>query len=214
MSTSFAAGHAPEALITAAEGPWEEIERVADSRGCESLLIGFGSGSDVDNVHGELETLLARVDCDVAILRSGPDWRLEETRRILVPVGGRGEAHNLRARFLGSLSRSASREITFVTVVPPRAKASTLADTLKNVSGLAEVRVPGAPRVHTLRDENVANAIISEAEGHDLVVLGLRSPGWRRQILSNVVLRIAREAPCPTVLLSRGERWRVSKPFG
>jgi APA family basic amino acid/polyamine antiporter len=46
LSSSFASGVAPEALITVAQHPWEEIARVARTYGCESLLLGLSSRAE------------------------------------------------------------------------------------------------------------------------------------------------------------------------
>ena len=56
VTASFAAGMAPEALMTIAPQPWPEIVRVSRVPRCESLLLGL---SDVNSVH--LEELISSV---------------------------------------------------------------------------------------------------------------------------------------------------------
>ena len=107
LATSLAKGHAPETLMTVAKDPWKEIPRVASARRCESLLLGFSAFDPGGGVH-PLETILNNVDCDVAILKSDPHWKLGENTRVVVPIGGKGGHDDLRARLLGSLNRAGS----------------------------------------------------------------------------------------------------------
>ena len=113
MGASLTAGHAPEALMTIASDPWKEIARIAQTRDCESLLIGFSSLEEHSNV-AHIEQLLNAVDCDVVVLRAPKDWSLSADTKIIVPVGGRGGHDALRARLLGSLGRAGLKSVRFV----------------------------------------------------------------------------------------------------
>lgn len=204
LKASYSSGQAPEALITAAPDPWKEIQRIAEEHRCDSLLIGLRQvAHDPGTLEVEVERLINEVDCDVAIMRAPPQWSLEASRRILVPVGGLGQAHELRARVLGSICRAEEREVTFVTVLPTDASEDEAAIRSRNISGLAEVKVLGKASVEVLRSDDPAGALLSEAERHDLIVLGLMSVGWGRKAFGEIALRIAREAPCATMMLSR-----------
>ena len=204
LTTSFAGGHQPSALVTTATGRWSEIERVADAYACQSLLLGFSAQEDVDTNATQMEGLLNRVDCDVAILRSEPGWLLETTERILVPIGGRGEVHNLRAHFLTSICRAKNRQITFLNVTKPSTTDQEIASTKHTISLLAEVKVPGGAEIKVIRAEDPLEALLEESEKCDLLVLGLRSAGWRRRVFGDFVLNVAKRAKCSTVMLSRG----------
>src|SRR5690606_27170559 len=93
LEESYAAGHAPVAMISAAP-PWEEIGRTAIEHGCHTLLLGLGSTEESDgDARREVESLINRVDADVALFRGPPEWRLANARRVLVPIGGGGEHH-------------------------------------------------------------------------------------------------------------------------
>jgi nucleotide-binding universal stress UspA family protein len=201
LGASYADGQAPEAMITAARDPWAEIRRVAELHNCQSIVLGFG-----DSVKSTLETnaenLLNQVDCDVAIIRAANDWQLDKAERILVPVGGRGHEHEFRARVLGSVCRERPREVTFVTVLKTGASESQAAETLRDISSLAEVNVPGTPKVVLLRSDDPAAALIEEARQHDLLILGLKSVRWGRKVIGDFPLRIARESPTAVIMLS------------
>jgi basic amino acid/polyamine antiporter, APA family len=204
LLASYAAGHAPEALITAAAHPWPEIRRVAEEHDCGSLLIGLGAQRDAP-LDRELEDLINEVDCDVAVMRAPEDWRVGEAKRVLVPVGGRGEEHELRARLLATLCRDMPREIRFLTVMRPDAGEEEVADQVRAISRVADLAIPGAAiKVEVVKGEDPSAAILAEATSSDLLILGLRqSRSTGRKVFGKVTLHIARAAPCAVILLSR-----------
>lgn len=212
LETSFAAGHAPVAMISAAS-PWEEIRRIASEHACQSLLLGMGEqGAE------QIEELINDVDCDVAIVRSDPAWQLRDARRILVPVGGGGEEHGLRARMLAALGRDTEREVTFATVCPTAASAAEVEAAERTLQQLVESSAVTGAKGSTLRGDDPAGAIVEAAAEHDLVVVGLGTVGWSgKKVIGAVPRRIALEAPCATILLSRRRpslRRAVYAPLG
>ncbi|MCP4449075.1 MAG: amino acid permease [Myxococcales bacterium] len=201
MRSSYASGDLPEALITFARAPLDEIRRVAEGHQCQTLLLGLG---DIEHIReSELESLLNDVDADVAFMRTQDEWTLAATQKILVPVGGLGDQHELRARLLSSVCRSSKRDVTFVTVLSPEATEAEAERVRRDISKLADLKVPGISTVNVIRAKDATAAIIEEAEEHDLMVLGLQSVGRGRKVFGDFVLRIAREAPCATIFLSR-----------
>jgi basic amino acid/polyamine antiporter, APA family len=200
LTSSYRAGHAPEALITAAERPWKEIRRVAEDHRCESMLVGLGMDRD-PSIDTELEALINDVDCNVSVMRAPTDWQVREAKRVLVPVGGRGEEHELRARLLGTLCRDVPRELRFLTVIPTKASEAEHAEALRTLRRVADMNIPVTPRVEVVRSDDPAAAILSDAASCDLLVLGLQSRGGRKAF-GKVTLRMARAAPCAVILLA------------
>jgi len=203
LTASLASGHSPEALMTIAPAPWAEISRVARSHRCESLLVGL-SKMDADDENGgkHLEGLLNDVDCDVAVLRAPPGWRLEQTTRILVPVGGRSAHHELRARLIGSLARSKSTKVTFLGVLPTTAAEDEQEETRRHLMRLAEDEARGKPVTQVVLADDIVGAIVEQARKSDLVILGLQRVG-RRRLFGDVALRIASESSSATIMISR-----------
>jgi amino acid transporter len=201
LTASYAAGHAPEALITAASEPWQEIRRIANEHHCESLLVGLPKIAD-DLVERQLEGLINDVDCDVALMRAPDDWQIGSATRVLVPVGGRGEEHELRARLLGTLCRDLPREIVFVTVLPEAATDDEVASAVKAIGRTARMKIPSTPTVEVIRSNDPAAAILAASTRCDLLLLGLpRSQG--KKALGAINRRIAFGASCAVMLLSR-----------
>jgi amino acid transporter len=206
LSASYTSGHAPEALITAASDPWPEIRRIADEHGCESMLVGLPAV--LDTVDRPLEDLINAVDCDVAMMRAPDDWRIGTAKRVLVPVGGRGEEHELRARVLGTLCREAKREVVFLTVVPTAASEEDLATALRQV-----MKIPMTAKAEVIRSDDPASAILDEATRSDLLVLGLRRSRQGRKMLGSINRKLSREAACAVMLLSRRTQVSISRPI-
>lgn len=200
LTTSFAGGHAPETLITVADDPWAEMSRVADSRSCESMLVGVA----VDHPQGaeRLETLLNEVDCDVVVLRAKTGWSPDAVERIVVPVGGRGGHDSLRARLLGSLGRSARQRVRFVRVVSEETEGDERAQIEKDLLAFAEEETHGEPEAEVIASSDVVAAIASAAGPKDLLILGLqRSKG--RRLFGTIAIRIARQTDAAVLMISR-----------
>jgi len=207
LTTSYQKGNRPEALITAASDPWREIRRVATAHDCESVLLGLS-----DRVHqeviGEVESLINDLDCDVAMMRVPADWKFDDARRILVPIGGAGAVHEMRARMLGAICRGSERSITFARVVPAAATDVQVAEALRETSTMAEAKVPGAPTVRILRSDDPVAAILEVAGDHDLMIIGVQHSRWGRRTLGAVALRLAAEASCASIIIS-GRRSQI-----
>jgi amino acid transporter len=201
LGASYAEGHAPEALITAAAEPWSEIKRVAAEHGCESLLLGLPKTNE-PLVDRQLEDLMNQVDCDVAVMRAPDDWRISSAKRVLVAVGGRGEEHELRARLLATLCREMPRDIVFLTVVPSAASDDDVANAVRMITRLTALKLPVKPTVEVVRSDDPAAAIVAEAARSDLLILGIRRSRQGRKVFGSINRGIAFDAPCAVILLS------------
>jgi APA family basic amino acid/polyamine antiporter len=202
LSTCFASGVSPEALITVARNPWEEIVRVAKSYGCESLLLGLSDLSG-NATASNLEDLMGRVDSDVVVLRAPEGWKLSETRRVLVPVGGAGGHDMLRARLLGSLGRTGDREVTFMRIVSENFSEKAVEKLRRSLLILAGDETPGRCRAEVHRSSRVADLISGRARESDLVILGLQRLGRRQKVVGEVAMKIAQDSRCALIMIGR-----------
>jgi amino acid transporter len=201
LAASFAEGLYPEALTTVADEPWREIARVTQTYRCESLLLGL-SRLEALGTEPKLDELLSEVDNDVVVLRARPGWHLEQVRRVLVPVGGRGDQDLLRARLLGSLSRTGKREITFLRVLPQRVTGQSYLRAKRKLEHLADDEAPGA-RVRLARSDDPIAKVAQHAEAADLVVLGLQRLDRHRKTLGEFALELSRRSDKALVMISR-----------
>jgi len=201
LRLSLDSGYEPNALMTISSEPMEEIARIAEVHRCEALLLGLGELTDTSG--SAIENLINRVDADVALMKAPNGWRLRQAERVLVPVGGRGDQHELRARLLGTLTRARQRVVTFMTVVPQSATDVDVDRAREAIGRLADLKLRGKADVEVVRSDDATGTILAAAEDFDLLVLGLASAGWRRKTLGAFATRIASDCPCAALFLSR-----------
>jgi amino acid transporter len=203
LRASFETGLAPEALTTLAHEPWREIGRVARTHRCEAALLGLGTVTGEAGAldAGPLERLVGSLPCDAIVLRSPEGWSLDQARRVLIPIGGRSIHDILRARLVGSLCRTAPREIHYVRVVPAAAPQERRTRVRRALARLAEDEAGLSATLAVLADDDPIEAVISEAEAADLIVLGVRRTPGRGTVFGEFALRMARDTACPLVLI-------------
>lgn len=203
LTASFKRDLYPEALATVASDPWAEIARVARTRDCRSLLLGMSKLDEKSPTAGHLETLMSAVDSDVVVLRAKPEWKLSDARRILVPVGGRGYQDELRARMLGSLSRTGDREVTYMRVLTSQVSDGEYGRIEKELKRFAQGEAPGFNRVVLVRSETAIEEVIRECEQSDLTIIGVQRLGRRKKLFGNFAMEVVKKTNRALMLISR-----------
>ena len=191
-----------ETLFTIASDVWGEIARVANSRTCETLLMGLTRLTE-PGVESRLEGLISRVDADVVIVRAPPRWRIEEATRILVTVKGRRDHSELRARLLGSLSRSSEPTVTFLCALPSDASPDRRRRAERTVRQLARDEAAGLYGVEFEYTDDPVEPIVRMGEGSDLVVMGMERRARGEPAIGAFALEVARRTDVPLILLGR-----------
>lgn len=209
LGASYAAGHAPEALITSASEPWPEIRRIADEHRCESLLVGLPRKIE-EKLDRDLEQLANDVDCDLAMMCAPDEWRIGEAKRVLVPIAGKSDESELRARLLATLCRELPRELVFLSVIPEKSTDDELATAVKALKRLADMNIPGTPTLEVVRSGDPGAAILASAARCDLVVLGMRRSRQGKKMLGSINRRVVAEAACAVMVLSRRQQAQIS----
>jgi len=202
LQRSFESSLAPETLFTIASNVWREIARVAQVQGCETVLVGLPDLTE-PGVEANLEGLLAGLGCDVVIVRAPRGWHMSDARRVLVPIGGRGEHSHLRARLLSSLSRSGERSITFLHAVPTETSKDERRHGEREVRSLARDEAAGPYEVEVETTDDAQSAIVSRAAEADLVIMGLQRRERGSRPLGVLATAIAQRTDVPLVLISR-----------
>ncbi|MGI8432513.1 MAG: APC family permease [Chthoniobacterales bacterium] len=200
LTASFSAGLAPEALLTIASNHWAEILRVARLHRCEAILLGLRSISEQASDPGFNE-LLSNAPCDAILLRAAKTWRFKTTRRILIPVGGRGSHSPLRARVLGSLRRESDLAVHYVCFLPHAISDEDLRRARRAAERRAGDEMGRGAEITVERCLDPAAEIIRHAAEHDLLILGLQQLQGRRRAISDFVLRIAEETSGALLIL-------------
>lgn len=202
IRASVAAGLFPEALTTIAVDPWREINRVSGTLRCESLLLGLSELTD-DSQQTPLDELMGTVDSDVVVLRAPPAWELTSVDRILVPIGGRGENDQLRARLLGSLQRMGHREINYMQVLPKQSTASECRRANRRLQEIAADDGAESADTTVLQSDSATESVIQQAGTSDLVILGAQRHSRREKAFGHFIDSVARGTACPLILISR-----------
>ena len=201
LAAALEADLKPEALITVHDDPWAEIARVARRSRCEQILFGVGE-LEVSLMAGPLERLIGSVDADVVVLRAPSAWNPDQATRILAPAQGRRGQSPVRARLLGSLGRSAPRDVTFLNVLPAATDPNTSRRAEVELRRLANDEAPSSgTAVVTLNDDAVAEVARRSADC-DLLVLGLRRGARQKRAFGEVMVEIARSTTCPLLMIS------------
>lgn len=201
LSTAVDVDLRPEALITLHKDPWSEIARVAEATRCEKLLLGVGELDD-SLMTGPLARVIGAVDADVVILRAPPDWQPTEARSILVPSRGGRDQSPVRARLLGSLARTAPRDVAFLGVLSPSMGEGTHRRALKDLERLAWDEVGDQAHAELAVSDDVVAQVARRAGECDLLILGFHRRRRRRAVFSRLMLEIARATTCPLVMIS------------
>jgi APA family basic amino acid/polyamine antiporter len=195
-------GRRIETLSCLSANPMEEIARAARLFRCDSVLLGLSQISE-DHHGSQLESLLGTLDANVVVLRSRQDWRLADARHILVPIGGlRGHEH-LRAQLLGSLGRSAERDVTYLRVLPTAAPIDEVQRAERDLRLVAADEVRHACRVEVVQSDDALQTVIDRAEQADLVVLGVQRLGRRKKLFGRFTRQIAQHSTVPLIAISR-----------
>ena len=198
VTASFAAGMAPEALMTIAPQPWPEIVRVSRMHRCESLLLGL---SDVNSAH--FEELISSVACDVVVLHAPSGWHLKNVHRVLGPTRSLGAHDKFRARLLGSLCRTGKREVTFLQVLPEHASDFQCDRAQRRLTQFANEEVPTRADALVVRHNKPLEAITDMANSYDLAILGLERIDKNRRQFGQLAPALAQKLTCATIMISR-----------
>jgi len=202
LQRSFESALVPETLFTIAPDAWKEIRRVARDRACETVLVGLPDLRE-PGMEVNLEGLLAGLDTDAVIVRAPHRWRMDEARRVLVPLGGRREHSHLRARLLASLSRSGDRLLTFLHVMSPAATSDERHRVEREMRALARDEAAGPYEVKVEISDQPLETIIERTTEADLVVMGMERRSRGQRPLGDLAMAMAHRTEVPLVLISR-----------
>ncbi|WP_419164296.1 amino acid permease [Candidatus Palauibacter sp.] len=193
----------PETLFTIASDVWGEIARVANSHRCETVLVGLPRLTE-PGVEGHLEGLISNIDADVVIVRAPPRWQMDDAKNILVPVKGRRDHSELRARLLASLSRSEDRSVTFMRALPSWATPDRRRRIERSFRQLAKDEAAGPHEVAFEYTDEAIEPIARRASESDLVVMGMAHRARvGRPSIGAFALEVARRTDMPLILIGR-----------
>ncbi len=183
-----------EGLATVAADPWNEINRVARSHRCASVLLGMASLAD-DEIRSRLENLASRLPGNVVIFRAPAHWHPRDVKRVLVPIGGRVVHNALRARLLNGLRRRVEDEflIEYLLVLPTTTKDRDRRRSEELWTQWVTDETAARSEVRVVLSDEVPEAILEAAQAVDLVVLGLNKTNPKRPMFGQLTTRVVQE---------------------
>jgi amino acid transporter len=194
-----------ETLFTMATDTVSEIVRVARLHRCETVVMGAPTLEE-PNVEARLEDLIAQLDADVVLVRAPRRWRVEQVRRVLVPIGGTREHSRPRARVLASLGRSEACEITFLRTVRRSAPDDVRRRAERDLRALARDEAEGQYEVVVEEADHPREAILRHAAAADLVLMGLQRDRLAGHAIGRLVQSVAAGSDVPLVLIGSRRR--------
>ncbi|MBD3415329.1 MAG: amino acid permease [Candidatus Aminicenantes bacterium] len=176
-----------------------EIVRVAKENECKLILMGYKQEKDpLEN--SLIHHVVSHQPCDVAILKSDVPFQ-SPIESMLIPIGGKEIHDSLKVRLIHCLYRQEKPDVTLLTVVPPdcsRIQRRRAEEALKRARKVFDI-----PKAELLVRENdeVADAVIKQANECDLMILGMRDePRFKSFFFGTLAQQIAGQVRCPTLL--------------
>ena len=199
-----ARGVAARTVAFSSQKPGRDIVRLASEQDADLVLLKAGPALlEAGAIDGEVGAVLSDAPCDVALLVDRGGMAPDQSKPVMVPVGG--AEHEWTAVELGSWVAS-TRGVALVllgTSADEEAGTNDASRLLAHIS-LAAQRGLGldcTPRLVPRGDEGVLEA----AREASLLVMGL-SDRWRQEGLGATRLAVAQTAPVPILIVRRGLR--------
>jgi nucleotide-binding universal stress UspA family protein len=129
----------------------------------------------------------------------------EEPRVVAVAFDGAFESR-LALQVAVEFSRSVGATLRVITVIPDAPSQAVTAADRDRLLHEVVATLPGELRALPIREQGnpVTRLLATAEEGVDLLVIGSRGRGpWRRVMLGSVSAEVAREAPCPVLIVPR-----------
>lgn len=184
-------------LLTIGRSAADEIVQTARDNYCNLILMGYKKDEDpLEN--SIIHRVISHQPCDVAILKSDKGYT-GSFQRILAPIGGKDINDGLKVRLIHSVYQSTGCEVTLMTIVAPGGNRKQAEAALERQARLYQI-----PNLELVIEESeqIADAIISRAAQHDLLVLGMREDAWLQSFFfGTVAQQVAGQVECPTLLV-------------
>ncbi len=213
----------PDSLLTESQLILNKVQQFALSQNIPfSLLLKIGRSAAAEIVHAARESysdlilmgykkeedplensiihhVIAHQPCDVAILKSDRE-HAEGVNKVLIPIGGKDVNRNLKVRLVHSIYHDTGCQVTLMTVVSPDGGSRSRAEAA--LQSAAQIyQIPGI-RLVIEENDQVANAIVTQATEHDLLVLGMREEPWLESFFfGTVAQQVAGQVQCQTLLV-------------
>ena len=180
----------------------EGILDTAREEDVDQILVGWGGGETrtISRSMGPvLDPIITDAPCDVLIVK-GFNWK--EIKSILVPTAG-GPNAPIGAHLASTLSQDNKANVTGLYVQVGRASRSRMAENQRILDEtFQDLPFQKDPEKKIITASSPLAGILSEAENHDLVIIGASEQGGFDQFaFGSIPQRIASQAPHSSVMV-------------
>ena len=186
----------------------EAIRQTVNENASDIIVLGWpGYTNTAGKIFGSvIDPLVDNPPTDVAIVRYQRDTEERPIRSIYVPVaGGPNSRRAVRlAVQLAQVSLDGPARVTLVHVVPPNATQAHRVSAQKIFNYTLEGL--DYPHVETklIEGERVAETIVKNAKGYDLVVIGAtEEPLFKNLLVGNIAEEVANSTEVTTIMVKR-----------
>ncbi|MFN8517902.1 MAG: glucosyl-3-phosphoglycerate synthase [Chloroflexota bacterium] len=193
----------------------EGIVELAAEDEADLVIFGWGGRPAGRQDEGEvfsptIDEVLRDAPCDIAVVKQRG---IAEVRRIVVPVRG-GPHADLALRFASALGRSFGAEVDAIHVVAPDLDPLLRAQTERALAMLVRQQGGDGPQARIVEGTDVGAALLAEAAGSELVVMGASAPaGMDGSPFGQLPDTVAQGGAGPTVIVVRTREVPNSQTF-
>jgi glucosyl-3-phosphoglycerate synthase len=156
----------------------EGVIEAATELDADLIVFGWGgkptparAGRDATVFSPTIDEVVRDSPCDIAVIKQGASDGDDHQKRILVPIRG-GPHAELALRFADSLARRIDGQVVALHLVPSGVTDGIRAQAERALAHFIRQHADGHVEQAVREATNVRNAILREAEGADVVVMG------------------------------------------
>jgi basic amino acid/polyamine antiporter, APA family len=183
----------------------ESVRKTAAENASDMIVLGWpGSTNTSGRVFGSvIDPIVDNPPTDIAVVRFREERSLHS---ILVPIAG-GPNSRRSVELAVTVAQQVSEEpvrIVLFSVVPANARVSAKVRVQKFMDTLAQNLNYDHVEIKTAENENTVDAILREAQGHDLVIIGAsEEPLFQNMLVGTVPEQVARRAGVTVIMVKR-----------
>ncbi|MEA5388663.1 universal stress protein [Haloarculaceae archaeon H-GB11] len=179
----------------------KSILRAIDDHDADAALLGWDERPRADFVFGStVDRVVHRADCDVLVEKIGAE--ADGVESVLVPTTGSPHA-TFAAEVAGTIAAANDARVEVVHVVPPGEDVPDVDDLFdETVASVGDAEV----RTRVVEHRDVADAIVSLTDEHDVTVVGATRDGPFQRFVFGAIPRVVGTRASGTVIMTKRYR--------
>lgn len=184
----------------------QSVRKTAVENASDLIVLGWpGSTNSSGRVFGSvIDPIIDNPPTDIVVVRFREERPL---RSILVPIAGGPNSRRsveLAVTIAQQASNGLQTQIVLFSVVPANARVSSKVRVQKFMNTMAENLNYERVEIRTAENENTVDAILREAQEHDMVIIGAsEEPLFQNMLIGTVPEQVARRAGVTVLMVKR-----------